>query len=384
MGGSKSQGESPIMKAARLQKELKAQQDATAEQQRMFNEQKALRQTEMERGKGYIGQEANKFERAAGVTVPGFEGFRDRETGELLDGFSFDPYKSDTTRSLRDEAMSNDPSRWAQNKNAQQAYEQSQGLAKTAMQQQQAQSSAQSQLMRQGGLGGGARTSLARSGARDALLASQGVRQDGANRRFGIMDQDLTRKQDIMGTLADVERQSELQNIGMREKDVTRRTNFDQGRYSEQMKAWAAEKQAAAQRAAGGGGGCFPEWTMIKLRNGTWAPISEIKVGDELFIGGKVIALHNYEDNVHGYAIYDYCGVDVTGSHSVLEYATWVHVEDSKKAIKTTRTVKTVYNLSTETHQLLIKNVLFADHMETDEDIADAQESLNALNGATA
>jgi hypothetical protein len=219
---------------------------------------------------------------------------------------------------------------------------------------------------------------------RDALMAQQGVYGQGAQRRFGIQDADLQRKQELTGTLADVERQGQLQNIGMLEKDVGRRAEFDKTRYTEQMKAWAAEKQAAAQAQAGrgGGGGCFPEWTEIKMRDGSFKKISEIEIGEELFLGGKVINTHVYSSDAEVFEIYDYMSVDVTGSHSVLEYSEWVHVEDSKRGIKTTKKVSEVYNLSTERHQLLVKGILFADHMETDDDIADPQDSLRALNGA--
>lgn len=366
-----------------LQRQLDAQKKATKEQQRLFNEQKALRQTEMERGKGYIGQEQNKYERKAGVSVPGFEGFRDRETGELLSQFKFDPYASDMTKQLREEAMSEGPSKWAQSALQQQQYQQAHGLGQAQLEQQKAQAAAQAQLMRQGGLGGGARTSLARSGMRDAIMAAQGVRAQGAERRFDITDADLRRKQELTGTLADVERQGQLQNIGMLEKDVGRRAEFDKTRYTEQMKAWGAEQQAAAQRAAGsrgGGGKCFAEWTEVLMEDETTKPIYEIKPGDRVFAGGEVIESRSYSDK-DGFQLYDYKGVDLTGSHAVHEGGKWVRVADSVGAVKVNRVVETVFTLVTEKHLICVGETVFADDMETDRDYRNEQKSLNDLNG---
>lgn len=367
----------------KLQDQLKAQKAATAEQQRLFEEQKKLRQTEMERGKGYIGQEQNKYEQKAGVSVPGFEGFRDRETGELLSQFKFDPYASDMTRQLRDEATSQGPSRWAQSALQQQQYQQAQGLGRAQLEQQKAQSSAQSQLMRQGGLGGGARTSLARSGMRDALMAAQGVRAQGAERRFDITDADLRRKQELTGTLADVERQGQLQNIGMLEKDVGRRSEFDKTRYTEQMKAWGAEQQAAAQRAAGAqkSGKCFADWNMVLMDDNSLKRISDIHLGDRVFGGGEVLEVRSYSDKESGFQLYDYLGADLTGSHAVYEDGKWVRVRDSKYGIKVNRIVETVLTLVTENHKIVVENCVFSDDMETDRDYRNEKRSLNDLNG---
>lgn len=365
------------------EKELAAKRDSeNAETQRMLLEQKSLRNTEALRGQGYVGTEANQFERQAGVTPPGFEGFRSRETGKLLSDYSYDPYKSEMTSRLRSEALSEGPSKWAQGALQKQQYEQAQGLGRVGLEQQRSQAQAQSQLMRQGGLGGGARTSLARSGMRDALMAGQGIAAQGAQRRFDISDTDVQRKQDLTGTLADVERQGQLQDIGMLEKDVSRRGAFDTNRYNEQMKAWAANQQAAAQKAAGsgGGGGCFPGWTLVKLKTGVFKKMSDIICGDELLIGGKVTELHFFSGKTE--VIYDYMGIDITGSHAVLEGTKWVRVKDSNRGIKTTQSISTVYNLTTELSQIWIGGYLFSDYAEKDIVFSDEpeRESINIMS----
>lgn len=365
----------------KMQDALAAQKKATDEAQRQFQEQQQLRGIESARGPGYIGLETNKYERQAGVTNPGYEGFRDRTTGELIDAYKIDPFKGEMSQRLRQEALSTGPSEWAKNALQQQQYEQAQGLGRVGLEQQKAQAAAQAQLMRQGGLGGGARTSLARSGMRDALMANQGVYAQGSQRRFGINDTDLQRRQELTGIMADAERQAQLQNIGTLKEDVNRRGTFDQNRYAEQMKAWAAEKQAAAQRNAGGGG-CFPEWTEIKMRDGRIKKISEISIGDELFVGGKVTNKIVLDGE---FILHDYMGVDVTASHAVLEGMAWVRVGESRRGIKTTKVVDTVFNLDTESHQIWIDGVMFADYVETDDKgVVTNDDSLRALNGARA
>ena len=79
------------------------------------------------------------------------------------------------SQKLQQEALSTGPSDWAKNALAKQQFEEGQAAGSAGLQQQSAQSGAESNLMRLGGLSGGARTSLARSGAKDLLNAKQGV-----------------------------------------------------------------------------------------------------------------------------------------------------------------------------------------------------------------
>lgn len=228
-----------------------------AESNRQLEEQKALRGVEAARGPGYIGQETNQFERQAGVNPPGYEGLRDRTTGKLLDQYKINPFAGEASQKLRQEALSTGPSDFAKGQLGQQGFEEGQARNAAGLQQQTAQSNAQSQLARMGGLGGGARTSLARSGARDALMAGQNVGAQGVLARYGINNQDMQRRQTLLGQNADVERASDLQNLNTTTGDIQNRGLFDSNRYNQQMQAWAAKQSgdatiAAAKKSGGG------------------------------------------------------------------------------------------------------------------------------------
>jgi hypothetical protein len=124
-----------------------------------------------------------------------------------------------------------------------------------SMQQQgQAQAQAQAQLSRFGGLGGGARTSLARSGARDAFMGQQQLAREALGQRMGIGAQDIARKEDLLKGFQGAENQSQNMNINQMTGDITRRGAFDANRYNQQMAAYGAAQTAAAQRAAAQGG----------------------------------------------------------------------------------------------------------------------------------
>jgi len=226
-----------------------------AEANRKMKEMQSMRAAEIKRGPGYEAVASNKFEREAGVEAPGFEGVRDIKTGQLLDQYKLDPFAGEASQRLRQEALGTGPSEWAKNALGKQQFEEANQMGNVGRQQQMAQSQAQSQLMRQGGLGGGSRTSLARSGMRDQLMAAQGVASAGQLARFGISDTDAKRRQGLLGTNADAERQAQMANIGTQKEALSAKAQFDANRYAKQMEAWAAKQGADATRAAGSGGG---------------------------------------------------------------------------------------------------------------------------------
>ena len=205
--------------------------------------------------KGRRTYEQSAAEEKAGVQAQDYEGMRDIRTGELLDQYRVDPFKGDASKRMRDEALGSGPSEWAKAALQRQQFEQGQGADKAGLQQQTAQSAAQAQLARQGGIGSGARTSLARSGARDALMAQQQNAAQGIQQRFGINETDTKRRQDLLAGTADIERQAQLKNMESLQGDVTNLAKFQGNRYNAQMKAWADEQSANATREAGGGGG---------------------------------------------------------------------------------------------------------------------------------
>lgn len=198
----------------------------------------------------------DSIEAKAGAVAPKYQSLRDIN-GDLLSKYKMDPFSGAASQKLRNEALSSGPSEWATNALNAQGFEESQGMGRAGLQSQAATSGAQSQLARMGGLGGGARTSLARSGARDLLNAKQGVAAQGIQSRYGINDQDMKRRQELLGTTADVERQGDLQNLGTLTGDVRGQSEFDMNRYNTIMQAWAANQTANATAAAGNkaGGG---------------------------------------------------------------------------------------------------------------------------------
>jgi len=250
-GGFKAQG--PDANLVQIENQRKQLADLQAQ----VDYQKQMRQTAMQKGPGYQNFDQNEFEKQAGVLPPGYEGVRDVNTGQLIDQFKVNPFTGEASKRLRDEALSTGPSEWAKNALQKQKFDEQQALGKSGLQQQMQQSNAQSQLMRQGGLAGGARTSLARSGARDALMASQNVGAQGIQQRYGINDTDAQRRQQLLGTTADVERQADLANQKTLQDEIQRKAVFDANRYNQQMSAWGAKQAADATRAAGqkSGGG---------------------------------------------------------------------------------------------------------------------------------
>lgn len=252
--GSNSKGQ--------IDPELKKQQAAaaaSAAQVKDLQNQLTLRdlqsQANQYTGPGYAAPIQGTQERAAGVLPPGFQGMTDVHTGQLLDQYRVNPFAGAASKKLQQEALGAGPSEWAQNALAKQQSEQALQSGAAGLQQQTAQSNAMSQLARMGGVGGGARTSLARSGARDALMAQQGVNQQGAASRYAINDQDTQRKQQLLGQTADVERAGDVQNLNTTMANLSAKAQFDANRYNQQMSAWAAKQSADATRAAGGGGG---------------------------------------------------------------------------------------------------------------------------------
>jgi hypothetical protein len=137
---------------------------------------------------------------------------------------------------------------------------------------------------------------------------------------------------------------------------------------------------ADGQRAAAKSGGkCFLETTKVLMNDMTEKPMNEIKVGDVVFAGGQVLETRGYF-SVEGFELYHYDGVYLTGSHAVKEGGEWVRVEDSQKGVKTNQRVSDVLSLVTNNHFIICNKVVFADDVETNENLVNGQDSLQALN----
>jgi hypothetical protein len=128
------------------------------------------------------------------------------------------------------------------------------------------QSQALSQLAMRGGYGSGARTRLAGMLGREQLMQGQNVRREGILNRLNISSQDeqnrLRGLEAFQGAEMDMSKYNNmlaaktaeynLSNL-LREQEGKRAYGLDT--YSEQMKKWAAERQAQATENSGGGGG---------------------------------------------------------------------------------------------------------------------------------
>ena len=204
---------------------------------------------------GVIISTPNQFEVQAGVNPPSSEGVRDPVTGELLSGYKIDPYSGEALQELKKQAFAQGPSAWANLQTQQQQLEQQNAKGDALKQQMQAQGMAKGQLARSGGLRGGAAALLARQGARDLMGSQQQISRAGMGQRLGIQQQDLARKEGLMGKFGDLETGAQQSNLAQLTGDINRKAMFDMERYKQQMQAWGAKQSADATRAAGGGGG---------------------------------------------------------------------------------------------------------------------------------
>lgn len=181
---------------------------------------------------------------------PDYESLRG-PTGELQGQYKYDPAKSAAFAKLQEQAMAAPgESPWAKMQMQKQAMEQQDAVAQAAKQGATAQQQAMSALMRQGGLGSGARTSLAKSSARDAMLAQQNVARQGISQRLGIGESDINRQQDLLGRVSSTELEGQGKNLQTLMGDVRGKQEFDINKYRDQMQAWGANKTANAQVAA--------------------------------------------------------------------------------------------------------------------------------------
>ncbi|MFN9975217.1 MAG: hypothetical protein ACK58T_35525 [Phycisphaerae bacterium] len=188
-----------------------------------------------------------EVERRTGILAPKYEGMRDAQ-GNLKSQFAYDPGKSEAFSKLRTEAMA-DPmeSAWTKMQLSKQELEQSGARDQAAKSQAQGLAQAQSNLMRQGGLGSGARTRMAMQGARDLARAQQDVARQGMQSRLGINESAINRQATALGNISATELEGQGKNLGTLQSDVAQKGQFDINRYKDQMAAYGAERGANAQ-----------------------------------------------------------------------------------------------------------------------------------------
>ena len=114
---------------------------------------------------------------------------------------------------------------------------------------------------------------------------------------------------------------------------------------------------------SGGVGGCFVAGTMITMADGTQKPVEQVDIGDTVSVGGKVFATGKFLiDN-----LYDYNGIQVSGTHMVKEDGKWTRVEDSRLGRSLGDDEVIVYVFGNENRRIIINDTEFTDYFELSE-----------------
>ena len=130
------------------------------------------------------------------------------------------------------------------------------------------------------------------------------------------------------------------------------------------------DAQGSSSSGGGGsGGGCFIAGTMITMADGSFKPVEQVDIGDTVSVGGKVFATGKFLiDN-----LYDYNGIQVSGTHMVKEDGAWVRVEDSRIGRSLGDDEVIVYVFGNENRRIIINNTEFTDYFE----LSEQQELVN-------
>ena len=120
---------------------------------------------------------------------------------------------------------------------------------------------------------------------------------------------------------------------------------------------------------SGSGGGCFIAGTMITMHDGSLKPVEQVDIGDAVAVGGKVFATGKFLiDN-----LYDYNGIQVSGTHMVKEDGAWTRVEDSRIGRSLGDDEVIVYVFGNQNRRIIINGTEFTDYFE----LSEQQELIN-------
>jgi hypothetical protein len=114
---------------------------------------------------------------------------------------------------------------------------------------------------------------------------------------------------------------------------------------------------------SGGGGGCFIAGTMITMADGSFKAVEQVDIRDEVAVGGFVFATGKFliDD------LFEYKGIQVSGTHMVKEDGTWTRVADSKHGKSLGDDEHIVYVFGSELRRIIINGIEFTDYFEIDE-----------------
>jgi len=119
----------------------------------------------------------------------------------------------------------------------------------------------------------------------------------------------------------------------------------------------------------GTGGGCFIAGTLVTMADGSQKAVELVDIGDEVAVGGKVFATGKFLiDN-----LYEYKGVQVSGTHMVKEDGKWTRVENSKHGVSLGNDDAIVYVFGSENRRIIIQGIEFTDYFE----LSEQQELVN-------
>ena len=108
---------------------------------------------------------------------------------------------------------------------------------------------------------------------------------------------------------------------------------------------------------------------MISMADGTLKPVEQVDIGDTVSVGGKVFATGKFLiDN-----LYEYKGIQVSGTHMVKEDGAWTRVEDSRIGVPMGDDEAIVYVFGNENRRIVINGTEFTDYFE----LSEQQELIN-------
>lgn len=197
--------------------------------------------------------------------------------------------------------------------------------------------------------------SLARSGVKGGAAAQAQLAQAAqAGQQRANFERDFILQQRAAEGQA-LQQQAEFEsglqqfNLGQaaKEKNIALQTGLGFagiGAQERGAKLAANAAAAAAQAQQGGSSGgliggvvggvkkifCHEENTEVLMKDGSFKKIGNLKLGDELELGGRVTMK---ADMINQYDTYIYNGEIITGSHYILENMQWIMVKDSENAI---------------------------------------------------
>ena len=128
---------------------------------------------------------------------------------------------------------------------------------------------------------------------------------------------------------------------------------------------------------------CFNPDTPVMLKDNSKVSMKDLKIGDELFGGNRVISLYVVDGGV--VPLYNLYGTIVSGSHRVKYMSSFIRVDSHPDSIPLDFRLPRLACLNTDTHKVLINGIQYLDFVETDKVInAIHQDSLVVIDNDNA